>query len=192
MGTLGSAKNYCKREVMCFKISSWEKWLKRSTVSFSRVHKVFSLSLTKNILSRESYKRLSILLSGNGKILLKFQISLILKIFLDFIDQWPPLLLLGSIYHLLNIARYFANHTFERVPQWAQYSAILPGLFGLKYCNIPLRAPASPRAGLDIYNFNIQPRQLPPRPEDSDEDAFFNNFFSISKLWWGWFSQSKS
>ena len=150
---------------------------------------MFSLSLTKNILSRESYKRLSILLSGNGKILLKFQISLILKIFLDFIDQWPPLLLLASIYHILNIARYFANHTFERVPQWAQYSAILPGLFGLKYCNIPLRAPASPRAGLDIYNFNIQPRQLPPeqkilmkmrfsivfsQSQNCDEDGFRN------------------
>ena len=69
----------------------------------------------------------------------------------------------GHTYHQMkkNIARYFANHSFERVPQWGEYSAILPALFGLKYCNIPsLPTPASPRAALDIYNFNIQPHQL--------------------------------
>ena len=85
---------------------------------------------------------------------------------------------------------YFADHSLERVPQWVQYS----GIGAARHClasNIvisPLSPATSPRAALDIYNFNIQP-EPPPSAEHFDQDCFcnpsFRDFQPIPQFWWG-------
>lgn len=85
---------------------------------------------------------------------------------------------------------YFADHSLERVPQWVQYS----GIDSARHClasNIvisPLSPATSPRAALDIYNFNIQP-EPPPSAEHFDQDCFcnpsFRDFQPIPQFWWG-------
>ena len=94
----GKTENFIKREVVYFKISKKEEWLKSSTVSFGRAHEVFFPFFDKKylenyIFKRGSCKRLSILLSGYQSNL-KF----------ENIPQYyrPPLLLLGPIYHLVS------------------------------------------------------------------------------------------
>lgn len=65
--------------------------------------------------------------------------------------------------NMKNIARYFANHSLERVAQWAQYSGILAALFGLKYCNIPsLPSSSQPSScsGHLQFQYSTSPTQL--------------------------------
>jgi len=189
-------KTISKGRLCISKYQKRKNGLKVALCLLAEPTRCFSLSLTKNILkaifSRESLAKGSVFCcQAINQILLYFQIDIwkyssILSTALA--STWPYIS--SCIKSILNIARYFANHSFQRVPQWAQYSAILPALFGLKYCNIPsLRAPASPRAGLDIYNFNIQPHQLPPEQNilmrmlfaifsqslNCDEDGFRNH-----------------
>ena len=188
-------KTISKGRLCISKYQKRKNGLKVALCLLAEPTRCFSLSLTKNILktifSRESCKRLNILLSSYQSYIAVFS-----NLKFENIPQYyrPPLLLLGPIYHLVSKVFWILQDILQTTVSREFHN----GLNILRYCRHCLASniAISPLSGLQpalelVWTFTISIFNLTNSPLSRRFWwGSFLQFFPISQLWWGWFSQS--